>query len=219
MGFEARRVEPREEKHRTSRRRNNRLGARGNEQINGAALTPRLNPRCNLQTEMRERVLAFVRAIVKSAHLNMNKSCAQSVCSAVRPFARTYVRSSVCPFIRPTKRRRRRRRRLLAYIRSLVLRLRQSVLHMCIYGLLNGDRLQIRRAVNQASNGPHGARTIREAKRWVLLLRPVWLIKYWVHRLDGTPRRVFDDDYDDYDENVVRDGDSISPVLGDSSAP
>lgn len=88
---------------------------------------------------------------------------------------------------------------------------------MCIYGLLNGDRLQIRRAVNQASNGPHGARTMREAKRWVLLLRPVWLIKYWVHRSDGALKRVFDgvDDYnyENDDENVIRDGDPISPVL------
>ncbi|KAL2731253.1 hypothetical protein V1478_004798 [Vespula squamosa] len=32
-----------------------------------------------------------------------------------------------------------------------------SVLRMRIYGLFNGGRLQIRRAVNQRSNGPHRA--------------------------------------------------------------
>ncbi|KAF7387092.1 hypothetical protein HZH68_012769 [Vespula germanica] len=32
-----------------------------------------------------------------------------------------------------------------------------SVLRMRIYGLFNGGRLQIRRAVNQRSNGPHHA--------------------------------------------------------------
>lgn len=109
---------------------------------------------------MRERVLAFVRAIVKSTHLNMNKSCAVGslACLSVH----SLIRMSVRPFVRPAQRRRR-----LAH--PFARPTRRSVLHMCIYGLLNGGRLQIRRAVNQTSNGPHRARTIPLAPQWALL--------------------------------------------------
>ena len=126
--------------------------------ITNKSTAPRLNSRCKLQTEMRERVLAFVRAIVKSTHLNMNKSCA--VGSLIRLSVHPFIRMSVRPFVRPARTQRRRR---LAYPT------RRSVLHICIYGLLNGDRLQIRRAVNQTSSGPHHARTIPLAPRWALL--------------------------------------------------
>jgi len=132
---------------------------------------------------MRERVLAFVRAIVKSTHLNMNKSCA--VGSLIRLSVHPFIRMSVRPFVRPARTQRRRR---LAYPTW------RSVLHICIYGLLNGDRLQIRRAVNQTSSGPHHARTIPLAPRWALLpcarRAAPWPIKYWVHGADGTHRRI-----------------------------
>lgn len=52
---------------------------------------------------------------------------------------------------------------------------------MRVYGLLNGDRLQIRRAVNQASSGPHRVRTIRAVHHWAIVLRGPRPIKYWVH--------------------------------------
>lgn len=69
---------------------------------------------------------------------------------------------SIRPFVRPAQ-----RRRQLAY--PFARPTRRSVLYMCIYGLLNGGRLQIRRAVNQTSSGPHRARTIPLAPRWALL--------------------------------------------------
>lgn len=84
----------------TSYAQEEQSATRGNEQIN-SGVTPRLKPRYNLRTKMRERVLAFVGAIVKSAHLNMNKSFAQSVCA--RPCSS--IRSYACPFVHRSVRR------------------------------------------------------------------------------------------------------------------
>lgn len=116
----------------------------------------------------------------------MNKSCA--VGSLVRLSVHSLIRMSVRPFVRPAQRRRR-----LAH--PFARPTPRSVLHMCIYGLLNGGRLQIRRAVNQASSGPHRARTIPLASWWALL--PARVIANKILGARSWWGAFLDDDVDD----------------------
>lgn len=98
----------------------------------------------------RRSVLTTARAIVKLVHLNMNKT-----------FSCGLARTQHSETLQPDRLAHPPARELLESVGGSGSQPNSgSVLRLRIYGLFNGGLLQIRRAVNQPSNGPHRARTM-----------------------------------------------------------